>query len=205
KEAKIDIISKFIPHLVPAAGIADSIYVYARSDGGKDSSVTRYDTNLEIKKKYIIRYGKGPGEAINPQFLPDISGSILVYAPVNGRYIRFSPDLEIIGEHRRRYFEGSFVAGGAYMPACNSVLDGYSLHHDFFKGRDVVSIFRLKANGRVSEKIIYKAPRLFYSKAKEFLVGKWFHFGYFFGNIYVLDKSGYKILKMDDNGNILKA
>ena len=66
KEVKIDVI---IRGSAVIGKIDSSNHVFIQFSSDKDKHVWRYNTSLELEKKFLIPYGQGPGECLTPMII----------------------------------------------------------------------------------------------------------------------------------------
>lgn len=203
KEYTFDIISKGGPIF---AKIEDDhhIYVYFLTNQDKNCEVFKMSDKLEIKKSYIIKRGDGPGEARNPRIYGGDRHSVLLYDAPAFKYCEYDANFKLITEYRLKDL-GTFLYNGArFVPDRRFVLDGYRAALNFYERAYRLYLMKLK-----EKEIVYF--KLFETKMTErkkdnnkSVSARLIHFGYFYKHIFILDKRDYKLVKMNEDGEVLK-
>ncbi|MCP4146733.1 MAG: hypothetical protein GY757_03190 [bacterium] len=208
KSRSIEYVSKESPIFAKIPGIKDYIYIYILVGQDKNCLVRKYTTDLQLKGEYIIRYGQGPGEMLNPRIYGGDENSIIAFDPMQNKFVRYTTDFKYINEYRERIDRGTFTySGGTYVPKMNIVIDGYHLFKDFFKGTGRIFVLTISSNGTFPNKKIYETPLISHTNTREkkLFFAKPFHFAYLFDSIYILEKENYRLIKKDLEGNVLIA
>jgi hypothetical protein len=162
---------------------------------------------MELKEKFFIDQGVGPGEARNPRIYGGGERFIIVWDAPAQKYIKFDPNFKLLDEIRLPEGLGTFLySGSRYVNEHDFVLDGFQ-QFVTFPSEAIVRIFALSftENKKIEKTKLFELPQKFFSnKNNRYIIARPIHFGYFFGHIYILDKRIYRLIKMDIQGNILK-
>lgn len=215
-EQKIDMISKGPPAFIDIDD-PDHIYIYFLQNADNNCEIFKMSNGLEIKQRYIIKRGIGPGEARNPRIHGGDLQSIVTFDLSGHKILEFDSNFKLIAEYKPEApITGYNYSGGKYIAASRLVIDSFSPINSFSKispgemifKRDFRLYSRQLIPGKIPPKdnIIYEMP--FRNHWKDDRIPAFtrpFVFNFFFGHIYLLDKKGYRIAKMDKNGNTLKS
>lgn len=206
KEYRFDIVSRGGPILAKVDD-RDHVYAYFLENLNGNCEVIKMSTDLEVKNRFEIRSGVGPGEAQNPRIYGGNEQSIIVYDPPHEKFIRYDADFKLVDEFRIGKDMGTFLySGGRYDSRRNFVLDGFSQNMDYY---DIfIRIFKFElpgpAGGTVKNNLLFETShRLRRKSNRKLMLGRAVNFGYYFDHIYVMDKRVYRLMKMDTRGHIL--
>lgn len=214
KAIKIDIITKE-PPIVADISDLDHIYIYFLINKDKNCEVFKLTNTLEIKDRYIINYGPGPGETLNPRIYGGNDRLIIVYDLMARKFIEFDRNFKSIDEYRSLKRLGtSFYSGGKYLLEQRIIIDGYKYTESMSKESDGTLAMKfynriyarhIKPDKSIQDIKLFETPLLEERwKNNRMPVFKDLNFGYYFDHIYILDKMNYRIKKMAIDGKILK-
>ena len=210
-ERQIDMIAKS-PPLFAKINDPAHIYIYVIRNQDKECEILKLSNDLEIKEKYIIENGIGPGEARNPRIYGGDTHSLILQDRAGHKYIELDPDFKLIDEYREKRPGMGLDTGGKYLPEKRMVVAGYEQMIRFSKAPDIlikkyIRIYAIKfiPGKKTPENIkLYETQAIDRWKKDRMPLFRPVHFGYFFDHIYILDKREYRIIKMDIEGNLLK-
>ncbi|MCP5045975.1 MAG: hypothetical protein GY940_02315 [bacterium] len=202
KEYRFDVVSKNSP-MISKVDDGEHLYLLYLGSQNKNSEVFKITTDFEIKGRYLIKYGIGPGEAQNPRLYGGDKRSIIIYDAPGAKFIEFDANFNLIGQYKLNHI-GTFLYSGAwYVPGKRMILDGFYQAQSSFKGFTRIYLRKLMGGRKVEDVKIFETPRLKRRQDHQYLLGEPVHFGYFYDHIYVLDKRNYQLTKMDSDGNPL--
>jgi len=200
KEVKIDAIMKWIPRLFRVEGSN----IFMEFSVGEDTSIWRYNTDLELEKKFAIPYGQGPGECLAPVPIGGDLNNILVYDPPQDKYYLFDENFNVKETLKSRNNSRTFCfQSTGFSSSKMTVLSVFVTQIEANQSEYGVTTRRIE-NGEIKETVIYtfKIPRK--DKNDRSIIGRPFHCSLINDNIYILKTDEYLIIKMDLEGNILK-
>lgn len=195
----------------PALGKIDDphhVYAYFLQNKNRNCEVIKLSTDLEVKGRYELVEGEGPGEALNPRLYGGDGDFFIVYDPPRYRYHKYDADFNYLEEYRLKTDLGVFMySGGKYVTEHNLVLDGFSYSEDYYDSLLRIYTIQLPDNGgnRVKAvKLLYQTSKVMNRRSDDkMLLGRPIHFGYYFGHIYFLDKRSYRLMKLDHHWHVL--
>jgi hypothetical protein len=206
-EKYIDVVAKEPPGLSKVDD-RNHIYVYFLWNKNRDTEVLKMNTNLEIKRDYLIKYGEGPGSTLNPRIYGGDERSIIVYDILHRKYVEYDSDFQLIREFRNKRYSQYYYVRGKYIPGQRLILDAFEKNSFEQTVRTKIAnvgiyISKLTDAREVESTCIYEQSYKTEDKKKRFLLGYPFHYLYCFDHIYILDKVNYRLIKMNLKGEIL--
>lgn len=206
RDYRLDVISKDGP-LFGKIDDKENLYVYYLKNQDGRCEILKLSTDLELREKFFIDNGVGPGEARNPRIYGGGKGFIIVWDAPAQKYIKFDTNFKLLDEIKLTENPGTFLYSGArYVPEHNFVLDGF-LQFITFPSKSFIHIYTLgfTDDKKIRKTRLFESPQKFFNhKNNKYIIARPIHFGYYFGYIYILDKRVYRLIKMDIQGNILK-
>jgi len=211
REKQIDIIVKD-PILFARINDPDHIYIYTIWNQDKNCEVFKLSNDLEIKKRYIINNGIGPGEARNPRICGGDAHSVIFYDIAGHKFMKFDSSFKLIAEYKEKKYLGESIAGNEYLAEQQMMVGGFKQMIKFSKTPELLFEFHFRIYARkfIIDRNMIEETKLFETPYNE----HWMKnkkpifmpvsFVYFFNHIYVLDKREYRIIKMDIEGNVVK-
>ncbi|MCU0288959.1 MAG: hypothetical protein MUF15_21515 [Acidobacteria bacterium] len=214
KAIKIDIITKE-PPIIADISDSDHIYIYFLINKDKNCEVFKVTNNLEIKDRYIINYGSGPGETLNPRIYGGNDRLIIVYDLMTRKFIEFDRNFKSIAEYRSLKSLGTpFYSGEKYLLEQGIIIDGFKYIESMSKESDGTLTMKfynriyarhIKPDKSIKDIKLFETPLLEERWENNIMpVFRDLNFGYYFDYIYILDKMNYRIIKMTIDGKILK-
>jgi hypothetical protein len=204
KEYKFNVVSKVSP-IIAKIDTENELFVYFLINMDRNCEILKMTTDFDTINRYIIKYGIGPGEATNPRIYGGDNQSVIVYDAPRRKFIKYDSDFNLIDEYRVK-FHGTFLYSGyRYVPKYQFVLDGFDKIISYYETNYSIYIRKFINQKTIKDFKIYSTP--IWKKAlkenKKMLVSRPIHFGFFYDHIYILEKSDYRIIKMDIQGNVL--
>lgn len=214
KTIKIDIITKEPPVMADISD-PDNIYIYFLQNQDKNCEVIKLTNDMEIKNRYFIGCGMGPGEALNPRIYGGDERSIIVYDAMSRKFIEFDRNFKLMNEYKSTKNLGEFFySGGKYIPKLQIVIDGFRYINSMTKESGDTLVFksyrRIYSRKFLPDRSI-RDHKLFETHLVE---ERWdnnltpvfrdVNFGYYFGHIFILNKMAYRIKKLTIDGKVLK-
>jgi len=184
----------------------DTLYVSSRGKTGDKYEVYRLGPDLEVRGKYTIRRGQGPGESLSPRIYGGDELSILVYDLPGNRFIEFDRDFKPIKEIRtkNRGIVLPNAHGYRYIAGKRLVIDGYYQLSGFY--RRIVHLYSLKLTDQIftEDTPIFKMDYSWRKSENNKIIWAFpLHFVYSNNHVYILDKQEYRLEKIDLNGKVL--
>jgi hypothetical protein len=192
----------------------DHIYIYFLQNQDRNCEVLKLSNELEIKERYVVSRGAGPGEARNPRIYGGDHRSVIVYDAPARKYIEFEPNFKLIDEYRAKN-QGTFLySGGKYIPGKRIIIDGFKKMESLSRKSDgslfLENYIRVFARKFSPGKKTIDDTKLFETgfdehwKDNKTPLFNVINFVYAFDHVYILDKREYRVIKMDIDGNVLK-
>ena len=207
KEIKIEALTKGYPHFARVNG-DDHVFIKFRNGDG-DHEIWKYNSSTEFQKKFIIKYGQGPKEAMRPIILGGTPNEILMYDLSYRRLLFWDSNFEnCVMEKRALITHGFKYSGFGYSPKFGRVLiwewiDGlpnemqkvnvYLKHIDKRKGDSDQKIFKYEY---IAWKII--------DGNLHFWPSLWFHCIMLKDFVFLVNVKEYVLYKYDLMGTLLK-
>ncbi|HLP48286.1 MAG TPA: hypothetical protein VK469_20250 [Candidatus Kapabacteria bacterium] len=214
KAIRIDIVTKE-PPVIADINDPDNIYIYFLQNQDKNCEVIKLSNDLEIKNRYFIGSGVGPGEALNPRIYGGDDRSIIVYDVMTRKFIEFDRNFKLMNEYKSSKNLGEFFySGGKYIPELQIAIDGFRYIDSMVKESGDTLVFKsyrriytrkFMPNRSIKDTELFETP-LVEERWENNLtpVFRDINFGYYFGHIFILDKMAYRIKKMTLDSSILK-
>lgn len=201
KEYRFNVISRGSP-IIGKTDDSNNVYVYFLQNRNGNCEVIKLNMDLEVKNRFEIVQGEGPGEARNPRIYGGDGSFFLVYDAAGYKYIKYDADFKVMEEYRLNTNMGVFMyCGGKYIKEHHLVLDGFSQYVNHYDTLIRIYAIQLPTDGNhriKSFRCLYETPKRMYRKTDEkMILGRPVTFGYFFDFIYFLDKRTYRLMKLD--------
>ena len=204
KEYKFSVISK-VPPIISNLEDKEELLIYFLINENKDCEILRMTSDFIVRNRFIIKYGVGPGEALNPRIYGGDHKAVIVYDAPSYKFIKYDYDFKLIDEYRVKDLGTILYSGSRYVPKYKFVLDGFDKFINYYETTYSIYIRKFISNKTIKDKKIYMTPvcKNALKENKKMLLVRPIHFGFFYDHIYILDKNDYRIIKMDIEGNIL--
>lgn len=200
KEVKIDALIKGSAVVKKIAG-TNNMFVEFVSE--RDTSVWKYDRELELKDKFLIPYGQGPDECLVPMVIGGYNHNTLVYDVIAKKYYNFDENFKVNKTFHAKRYDLFLHHSYGYSPENNTIVSGFGFFPDMFK--EEYRLFTRKIAGeKIIDRVLYKFLYAKRTKDELFILGHPFHFKLIGEHIFILKTDEYRIIKMDLNGRVLK-
>lgn len=158
--------------------------------------------DFQVKNQYVLRYGQGPGEAINPRVYGGNENQLLVYDPPGYKYLLFDTSLKFQKDIHIPDLGIFLYQGGRFIPGHNLVVDGFLQYQNANKAN--IRIYTRKINDtHVTDHPLYETSQIERRKKDRVMIlGKPIIFDCINDHIFILDKRNYYLTKMDLQGKI---
>ncbi len=203
KSIKLDVVTKDMPGI---AKIDDDFIYITFLNLDKNMEIWKYNDNLEFQDKFILKYGHGPGEVINPRIYGGGLNNILIYDPPSYKYNLYDKNFKFIKQYRLSDLGTFLYYGYKYIPEHNCILDAFYTYVSKSKTgmKAVIKIYLISLlKEKTKNKEIFNITIDKFKNYKS-IVAYPVHFTYFDKYIYILNTKEYKIYKMDIKGKLIK-
>lgn len=200
KEIKIDLVFAGVGALTRL----DRPELYLEFIKDKDLDIWQYNAELELEKKYLIRYGQGPGECLNPSIMGGDIDNILIRDSVALKYYLFDGNFNIKKTFTAPFFNAYLPQARGFSPGKNRILDGFASFLNMYENEIKVNIGQITGDKVTSKNIYNMKLTLRTRKDKLFISGIPLHSLLIDDHIFILRTDEYRLLKMDLDGNPVK-
>jgi hypothetical protein len=200
KEVKIDEVIKGIAAIKKIES-SDYIFVYFLSF--RNTIVLRYNHELVLDKKFIIPYGRGPGECLSPIILGGDDNNIIVHDEIIKKYYIFNKDFKVKKILNAKRYELIINYGRGFSNKHNTILSGFGSFSDSYKDEYKIIARKIEGN-KIIDRLIQKFLIRMRTNNDLVILGRPFHFKLIDEHIFILKTDEYHIIKKDLNGKILK-
>jgi hypothetical protein len=207
KEIKVEAITKGYPHF---ARINDNDHVFIKfRNGDGDHEIWKYNTSLECQKKFIIKYGQGPSEAMKPLILGGTPNEIVMYDISYRRILYWDSNFDNCVMKKRSLINHGFAYNGfGYSPEYDCALIWEEIDSPSSNKTRVNVYLKSIKKEKTTDRKLYEFEYLYFNRdvngGWNFWPSRPFHCILLKDFVFLINLKEYVINKYDLMGRLLK-